>query len=99
MSVTITHVPDEQCYEARVDGERAGFLAYRRTDGLVILTETQVAAAHEGRGIGGTLARAALDDARRQHLRVRPQCPFVQRWIERHPDYADLLAGAPPAEG
>jgi predicted GNAT family acetyltransferase len=99
MSVTITHVPDEQRYEARVDDERAGFLAYRRSDGLVVLAETQVDAAYEGRGIGGTLARAALDDARREHLRVQPRCPFVRRWIERHPDYADLVAEAPPTEG
>jgi len=21
-----------------------------------------------------------------------PQCPFVRGWIERHPDYADLIA-------
>jgi uncharacterized protein len=23
-------------------------------------------------------------------LRVKPLCPFVREWIEKHPDYQDL---------
>ena len=29
---------------------------------------------------------------RSQGATVVPQCPFVRGWIERHPDYADLVA-------
>lgn len=44
----------------------------------------------EGLGIGGRLVREALDDVRAQGLQVLPICPFVQAWLARHPDYADL---------
>ncbi|MEV1200449.1 N-acetyltransferase, partial [Microbispora rosea] len=34
---------------------------------------------------------AALDAARDAGLSVLPFCPFVKRYIERHPDYLDLV--------
>ena len=43
------------------------------------------------RGVGSRLIRAALDSARDQGLRVVPQCPFVRAFIERHPEYRDLV--------
>lgn len=45
-----------------------------------------------GRGIVGELVRASLDFARNQGLKVVPQCSYAADWIDKHPDYADLLA-------
>jgi predicted GNAT family acetyltransferase len=42
--------------------------------------------------LGSLLARTALDDARARQLRVVPSCPFVRGYVERHQEYADLLA-------
>lgn len=84
---------DRQRYEATLDGRAAGFAAYEDgPDGVRVLTHTEVDPASEGRGVGGDLARAALDDIRGRGWRVDPQCPFVAGWIDRHPDYADLVA-------
>ena len=47
---------------------------------------------YEGQGAGSQLAREALDDVRRRGLGVVALCPFIAGWIERHPDYADLVA-------
>lgn len=78
-------------YEAVLDGDVVGFADYRPgAGGSVVITHTE--ASLEGRGIGGLLARSALDDLRERGLRVVPQCPFVARYIDRHPEYADLLA-------
>jgi uncharacterized protein len=95
MTVTVTDAPDRHRYEARVDGQLAGFAEYRKTAELVVFTHTQVEPDYEGRGIGSTLARAALDDVRRQQLPVLPRCPFIAAWIARHPDYADLVYQGP----
>jgi uncharacterized protein len=84
--------PDRSRFEIRVDGERAGLAAYRlRTDGAIVFLHTEIGDEHEGKGLGGILVRAALDSARERGLRVVPSCPFVRGWIERHPDYADLV--------
>ena len=43
--------------------------------------------------MGSTLARVALDEVRADGTRtVRPLCPFIKAWIDKHPDYADLVA-------
>ena len=98
MDVTVTNAPDERRYEARVDGELAGFAAYLTKDDLVTFTHTEVFSAYEGKGIAGTLVREALDDVRAEGRAVRPVCPFVKRYIERHLDeYGGLVR--PSARG
>lgn len=89
--VSVTDAPDARRYEARIDGRLAGFAQYRIADGLITFTHTEVKEEFEGRGIGGQLARTALDEARARDLRVDPQCPFIRSWIERHAGYADLM--------
>jgi predicted GNAT family acetyltransferase len=91
MSPEVLDDPERSWYEARIDGHRAGVAAYRLDGAVITFTHTVVEDAYEGRGVGGALARTALDDARARGLGVVPQCPFIAGWIERHPDYADLV--------
>lgn len=90
--VTVTRNPDRSRYEAHVDGALAGFAEYELRDGLIVFPHTEVDPAFEGRGVAGALARNALDEVRSEgSRRVRPVCPFFKGWIEKHPDYEDLL--------
>jgi predicted GNAT family acetyltransferase len=94
--VATSHNPQEHRYEARVDGELAGFIQYRESVGLVDLVHTEVDDRFEGQGVASKLARFALDDLRADSSRrVLATCPFVATWIEKHPDYADLLDTPP----
>ena len=90
-TVDVRDVADSQRYEARLGDELAGIAEYRRRDGRTVFTHTEVGDEFEGRGIGGALARAALDDVRARGERAVPVCPFIAEWIERHPDYQDLV--------
>ena len=81
-------------YEASDDtGVVAGFAEYRDTDGVRVLTHTEVDDAFEGRGVGSALARGALDDVRERGLAMRDDCQFIRGWVDKHPEYADLRAG------
>jgi predicted GNAT family acetyltransferase len=82
---------DEQRYEATVDGEVVGILTYRRSGDVIVLAHTKVEPAEEGEGVGSALARAALDAARADGLGVMPMCTFVEAFVGRHPEYADLV--------
>ena len=73
-----------------IDGELA-VSAYRRNDDTIIFTHTEVPPHLEGKGIGNQLARAALDYARSEELKVVPRCPFISAFIRRHPEYQDLV--------
>ncbi len=75
------------------DGTVAGFAQYRlESDGSYRLVHTEVSDAYEGEGIGSTLARGMLDALHERELAVRPDCPFIASWMQKHPDYLDLLA-------
>ncbi len=92
MAIDVRNNEDDEQYEAWLDGELAGFAAYRRETGRVVFLHTEVAPEAEGKGVASTLIRAALDDVRRQAERVVPLCPFVVAYLKRHPDYVDLVA-------
>ncbi|MFB6417200.1 MULTISPECIES: GNAT family N-acetyltransferase [Bradyrhizobium] len=63
-----------------------------RLDGDVITFEhTDVPKELGGKGVGSKLVQGALDQVRASGLKLIPQCPFVKAWIEKHPDYADLV--------
>ncbi|MFB9908070.1 GNAT family N-acetyltransferase [Allokutzneria oryzae] len=91
MDVVVTEVPERHRFEARLNGSLAGHVEYARLGGKILLTHTEVDGAFEGKGVGGELARTALDSARANGLVVRPLCPFVAGWIRRHPDYVALV--------
>ncbi|MCW2623047.1 MAG: acetyltransferase-like protein [Frankiales bacterium] len=90
--LTVTDQPSSSRFEATTpEGEVAGFAEYTFDGPVITFTHTVVDPAHEGKGVGGALVRSALDEVRGRGLRVIAQCPFVRGWIDKHPDYADLL--------
>jgi uncharacterized protein len=82
---------DRHRFELDADGHVA-FSNYARAGNVIIIQHTEVPKELSGRGIGSALARGVLEFARGQGLKVVPHCPFVKSYIDRHPEFADLLA-------
>jgi predicted GNAT family acetyltransferase len=76
---------------ARV-GARPSLLLYRLRDGVMTIVHTEVPDEVSGQGIAADLMRAALDLARSHGWRVRPACSYAAAFMDKHPEYADLLA-------
>ncbi len=72
-------------------GEYVAFTNYRRNEDTIHYLKTRVPPQLEGQGVASRLVKAALDDARAQHLTVVPVCRFVAAYIRRHPEYRDLV--------
>ena len=89
---TVTDNPAASRFEITVDGDVAGYAEYRQEGAALAFTHTVVEKAYEGQGVGSALARGALDAVRARGGTVVPYCPFIRGWIEKHPDYADLVA-------
>ncbi len=87
----VIHNEGEQRFELAEDG-RTAIASYRLEGDTISFTHTVVPEEMEGQGIGSRLVKTALDDARRRGLKVVPLCYFVKGYIERHPEYQDLLA-------
>jgi uncharacterized protein len=83
--------PEKRRYEAHVGPELAGFATYHIQPGLFTVMHTKIEPAFEGRGIGSQFVAAMLEDIRRRKARVLPMCPFVRAFLEKHPEYADVV--------
>ncbi|MRJ75310.1 GNAT family N-acetyltransferase [Aeromicrobium sp. SMF47] len=93
MSTTIKHNTDQQRYEISVDGILAGFTEATEDDSdVVVFPHTEIFDQFEGQGLASQLVGGALDDVRVRGKKVRPVCSYVVRFIEKHRDYADLVA-------
>jgi uncharacterized protein len=83
---------DQQRFVMEVDGHECE-LGFSRDGNIASMNHVRVPDAVGGRGLAGQLTRHALDWARDEGLKVRPVCPYVATWIERHPDYQGLVDG------
>jgi uncharacterized protein len=77
-------------FELDVDGHTA-FVDYRKTPEAITLVHTEVPKELGGRGVGSTLVRGVLEAVRAQGLKLIVKCPFVKAYMEKHPEFNDLL--------
>ena len=88
--IEVKNNTEEHRYEAQV-GEAMAELTYHRDGDKITYVHTEVPDEMEGRGIGGSLAHTALEDARAQNLSIVPRCPFVAAYVQKHEEYHSLL--------
>jgi len=88
--IVVTHDPVRQAFTAQVEGQEA-YLTYSPAgEGVLDYASTYVPPALRGRGIASAIVRRALDHARAQGWQVIPSCWFVDDFVVKHPEYADL---------
>lgn len=97
--IEYVHAPDQHRYEIRdsdQDDALAGFTQYRIPDQVhVDFVHTEVDDAYEGQGLASKLVGFALADVRAQGKRIIPHCPYVARWIKKHPGQYDDITDWP----
>jgi uncharacterized protein len=86
----ITDNAEAHRYELPVDGQVA-VVTYNLSPPNLMITETLVPQALEGRGIASRLARHVIADARARGLLILPVCPFFAAFFQKHPDQADVV--------
>jgi predicted GNAT family acetyltransferase len=94
-SAEVTRNADAKRFEiGGTDGSEPATLDYFQGTRHITLIHTEVPPALAGKGYGGMLARAGFEYARASGLAVIVECPFVQSWLTKHPEYADLVRPA-----
>ena len=78
-------------YVLEDEGRVVAFTEYQDRQDHLIFPHTEVDPAYEGQGLAGTLVRQALDDVRALGRKIVPACAFVRGYIDRHPEYGDLV--------
>ncbi|HVK41485.1 MAG TPA: GNAT family N-acetyltransferase [Phenylobacterium sp.] len=77
-------------YEVAVEGQSA-VVTYNLSGQNLMITETLVPVALEGRGIASRLAKHVIADARARSLLILPVCPFFSAYLQKHPEHADVV--------
>jgi uncharacterized protein len=84
-NLAVVDEPSQSRFVLTVDGQTSELL-YRRVGDRLVLVHTEVPESLGGRGLGGRLVTAALEEAAAQGLTVVPVCPFARKWLSEHPD-------------
>jgi uncharacterized protein len=92
LEIAVRRDDKRQQYIAVVDGHPATIRFAPAGPGTLDLQHTLVAPELRGRKVGDELVRRSLDDVRARGERIIPTCPFVRAFIDRHPEYQDLVA-------
>ena len=83
--------PERRRFEIDLGDGTFAIAEYTLRPGKIMFTHTEVPEAHEGKGIGTTLIRFALDAARERGMKVIPICPFFAAYMQKHAEVQDLL--------
>ena len=86
----VVHNEAEQRFELRV-GQALCLIDYHRSPGRLVIYHTEVPPPLQRRGLAARLTRAALAFARAEKLQVEPRCPYTAAFMQKHPEYQDLL--------
>jgi len=67
-------------------------LNYKLAGNVLTLAHTETPVAARGRGLASRLVEAVLQQARARGLKIVPRCPFVSAYLDKHPEFRDLVA-------
>lgn len=80
-------------YDVFFDGELAGFTEYIERDNDTDFIHTEIDDAFAGKGLGGVLARQAIEDVIARGRTITAHCPFIRGWLDKHPEYDAHVVG------
>ena len=89
-NTAVVHNRERSRFEIVEDGLVAA-ADYDAVEGAWVMGHTEVPPAWEGRGLAASLVRAALEEARRQGVKIIPTCSYVAAYMKRHRETHDLV--------
>jgi predicted GNAT family acetyltransferase len=95
VSFLVEENPARRRFEILVDDALAGSAEYELHGEVPVFTRTQVDERFRNMGVGSALIKGTLDQIRERGDRLATRCRFMSAYIERHPEYADLVVPEP----
>ena len=89
MAYTLYQNTVDHRFEVKLNDQIA-FVNYKLHKDVISLIHTEVPKELSGKGVGSFLARNVLEFAKKQQLEVKPYCPFIKAYIDKHPEYQSI---------
>lgn len=83
--------PEQHRFERPVGDDAIAAAYYRDADGKLVFIHTEVPSEFAGQGIATELARGTFDLLRQSGRKAVLTCPFMVRFANAHPEYADVI--------
>jgi predicted GNAT family acetyltransferase len=97
VSFDLVNDQENGIYTAVADHRDIGGIVYRLAAAdRIVLQAASVHTEFRHQGIATELIRRVLDDVRAQGMTTTILCPIVRTFIEKHPEYADLVDAGQP---
>jgi predicted GNAT family acetyltransferase len=84
--MNVQHEPQRARFVLPLNDGEAELIYSMFGDDVLNLQHTEIPPSGRGHGAGDALVRAALAYARENGFHVMATCPYVQAWLQRHPD-------------
>lgn len=91
MDYEVKHNLADNRFEASSGLLVIGVIDYYRENNVLIVTHTKVQSEYEGLGIAAALTKKLLIYIAENNLKVTPVCPYTKAYIDRHPEFRDLI--------
>lgn len=93
MEYKIQQNSEQNRFEAIFEGRVIGLVDYEYSPSRnsLIIPHTEVSEEFGGQGIAAALNKEVLEFARKNGYRVIPVCSYTRTYVERHPQYQDLI--------
>ncbi|MBF6172790.1 GNAT family N-acetyltransferase [Nocardia blacklockiae] len=93
VTTAVVRNEEQHRYEVWYGDKLAGFTEFRERDEDTVFIHTEVDSEFGGKGLGGTLARKAIEDVVARGRAVVPRCPFIKSWLDKHPEFDEHVVG------
>jgi predicted GNAT family acetyltransferase len=92
MSKTFEHETEASRYVLKIDDELVAVADYRINGDAISFNHTFTNPKLRGKGYAGEIVEFAMNDVEKSSDRhVIPMCWYVGKWIDEHPERAELL--------
>ena len=83
----------DNTFDLFYESKKVGFMDYNNDkEGILEITHTEVDSELGGKGFGTELVKAAVEDARKNDMKILSPCPYAKKVIEKTPEFKDVLS-------
>lgn len=86
----VLHDKKNNRFVINIDGLDS-FVEYSVYENVIDLHHTYTPPQLRGKGLAEKVVRAAIEYAKENKLKVIPSCSYVAAFMQRHPEYSELL--------